>query len=192
MRQAAFFFQNIGKKQKSILCGIVCRALTSEVGVQLITSHVGAPGVTAIGGQSMTCLILIQSLLPSLKSWHSSYYSFGPQFYRQKGYSTLAETLTVTAGIESRLQHICDRHATIVRQLGAHDASSMSPQEMAKLNKEASDLNDVVCMVEDWRRAKQEVSELEVPPVFLSSSHDLIFKMQLPHLFSSSFLQYII
>jgi len=69
----------------------------------------------------------------------------------------MAENLRVTPAIEARLQHICDRHAALVKQLGDPASASMPPQEMAKLNKEASDLEEVVIMVEAWRSTQREV-----------------------------------
>lgn len=97
--------------------------------------------------------------LPSLSSWHTSR-TFSLPFHASS-YSTLVSTPSVTPAIEARLQHICDRHAQLVTQLGGPDAAALTPQEMGKLNKELSDLESVVQAVEEWRHIKAEVASLD-------------------------------
>ena len=97
--------------------------------------------------------------IASLASWHTS--RAFPNSHQQSFFSTLTGTPSVTPAIEARLDHICNRHAQLVTQLGGPEGSSLPPQEMGKLNKELSDLESVVHAVEEWRSIKAEVASLD-------------------------------
>ena len=68
---------------------------------------------------------------------------------------------TITPAIEHRLQLMCDRHAHLVKHLTEQTArEQLSSQEIAKLEKELSELDDIVSAVDAWKRIKKTIEEL--------------------------------
>lgn len=65
----------------------------------------------------------------------------------------------ISIGMEERLERICRRHEELVEQLMG-DRTSLTPQQLAKLGKEASDLEDIVEKVKMWKKAKHELQDL--------------------------------
>eukprot|EP00887_Chlorella_sp_A99_P003068 scaffold9.g3068.t1 len=68
--------------------------------------------------------------------------------------------LSLTPGVRAQLDRIAERHAQLLEHLGGDAMNQLSPAEMAKLNKELSDLEPVVEALEELQRRQQELEGL--------------------------------
>ncbi len=68
------------------------------------------------------------------------------------------EGLSATTGFEGKLDQVLARHNSLSDRLAA--SAELSPQELARLSKEYSNLSGVVARIEDWKDARDEIAEL--------------------------------
>jgi peptide chain release factor 1 len=69
-----------------------------------------------------------------------------------------SDSSSAAAGFESKLEQLAVHHRKLSEQLAA--SADLSPQEMARLSKEYSDLSSVVAHIEEWKSARDEVGDL--------------------------------
>ena len=65
----------------------------------------------------------------------------------------------ISKSMEESLEHICEKHDELVKQL-ADVNSALSTQDLAKLGKEASELESIVENVREWKRLRRELEEV--------------------------------
>ncbi len=70
---------------------------------------------------------------------------------RNKGQSS-------AAGFEDKLDQVVDHHNALSARLSA--SAELSPTELAELSKEYADLSGVVARIEEWKRARDEITDL--------------------------------
>ncbi|KAL4856868.1 Peptide chain release factor 1 [Chlorella vulgaris] len=73
----------------------------------------------------------------------------------------LSDRVTITPAIEAQLLRIQQHHADLLQQLSGDAMSNMAHTEMARLNKELSDLEPVVAAVQQLQAARQEAADLQ-------------------------------
>ncbi len=70
-----------------------------------------------------------------------------------------AQHRTPASGFEGKLEQVLARRNILSRQLEA--SAELSPDQLASLSKEFSDLADVVAHIEEWKKARTEIADLE-------------------------------
>lgn len=94
--------------------------------------------------------------LPSLLGWAPRWQTGGGG---QRHLAALpAVQATLTPGVRKQLDRIGERHAALLEQLGGDAMNRLAPAEMARLNKELSDLEPVVEALAELQRKQEEVS----------------------------------
>lgn len=113
------------------------------------------------------------TLLPSLLGWQPPTGCLLPRHARRGGaaaaasllppaaFSTLSDRISITPAIEAQLERIRQRHDELLQQLSGEAMSQLSPADMARLNKELSDLEPIVEAVDAWRAKRSELEGLQ-------------------------------
>ncbi|KAL4447668.1 hypothetical protein ABPG75_004887 [Micractinium tetrahymenae] len=115
----------------------------------------------------------VVTLLPSLLGWRPPVGGLLPRQVApfaaapfaaalpHAAFSTLSDGITITPAIEAQLERIRQRHGELLQQLSGDAMSRLSPADMARLNKELSDLEPIVEAVDALQAKRSELEGLQ-------------------------------